>query len=309
MPDGGTLMSRLVKLGTLFVAAFLLAASTRAELIDPNSPEGYVKLNRKVQCSLNDGEETVFRWTGRLYSKVFGEPDRHLFNVEGMNVRACVTVKDPKMGDGYRMVSREIMLYLDPETNEILDTWENPWTGQTNEVIHVHNDPVNSRGASFGYNRDGSPKKFEHININGTYMLNMEIPLFYHNPMGGNYQKYIGGTYHATEIFDFNGSLDTLLDASRDIEYPVVSWVRMSKWLPWMEMGDRIGLLWVNAMGKKLDSYEQLPDVLKDTIAERFPEYQHAPPLDDTRRNETTWTKTKLILDSRKQTEPKAGGH
>ncbi|MEY3006734.1 MAG: hypothetical protein RI942_1076, partial [Pseudomonadota bacterium] len=52
-------MSRLVKLGTLFVAAFLLAASTRAELIDPNSPEGYVKLNRKVQCSLNDGEETV----------------------------------------------------------------------------------------------------------------------------------------------------------------------------------------------------------------------------------------------------------
>ena len=63
-------------------------------------------------------------------------------------------------------------------------------------------------------------------------MLNMEIPLFYHNPMGGNYQKYIGGTYHATEIFEFNGSLDTLLDASHDIEYPVVSWVRMSKWLP-----------------------------------------------------------------------------
>ena len=30
---------------------------------DPNSAEGFVKLNRKLQCSLVDGEETVFRWS------------------------------------------------------------------------------------------------------------------------------------------------------------------------------------------------------------------------------------------------------
>ena len=74
-------------------------------------------------------------------------------------------------------------------------------------------------------------------------------------------------------------------------------------------MGDRIGLIWVNAMGKKLESYDELPSVLKDTIAERFPEYRNAPPLDDARRNETTWTKTKLILDSRNQQTAPKGGH
>ena len=300
---------KFISLLGLVIALLSTNAFAGSAQYDPNSAEGFVKLNRKLQCSLVDGEETVFRWSGRMYSKVFGEPDRLLFNVEGMNVRACVSAQDPTLGEGYRMVSREIMLYLDPKTNKIVDQWENPWTGQINEVIHVHNDPVNSRGVSYGYNKDGSEKSFQHIAINGDYLINMEIPLFYHNPMAGNYQKYIGGTYHATEIFDFNGKLDSLLDKSTNIEYPVVSWVRMSKWLPWMEMGDRIGLIWVNAMGKKLQNYDELPAVLKDTIAERFPEYRHAPPLDDTRRNETTWTKTKLILDSRGDQNTQKGGH
>jgi hypothetical protein len=37
------------------------------------------------------------------------------------------------------------MVSLDPKTNEIVDRWQNPWTGETVEVIHVANDPVNMR--------------------------------------------------------------------------------------------------------------------------------------------------------------------
>ena len=62
-----------------------------------------------------------------------------------MNIRQCVAIEDPVRGVGYRMVSREIMLYLDPETNEVLRSFANPWTGADNEVIHVANDPVNGR--------------------------------------------------------------------------------------------------------------------------------------------------------------------
>jgi len=125
-----------------------------AAMIDPATAEGYVQLNRKIHCSLEDSSPQVYQWFGRAWSRVPGERDRHLFNLDGMNIRQCVAVEDPVRGVGYRLVSREIMLYLDPETDEVLRTFANPWTGAENEVVHVPNDPVNGR-PSFGRTPDG----------------------------------------------------------------------------------------------------------------------------------------------------------
>jgi len=286
----------------LLISLSLITCSSHAQQIDPNSPEAYVKLNRKIQCSLQDGEQTTYRWWGNAYARIPGQRDTHLFGLEGMNVRQCVTLNDKVKGEGYRMVSREIMLYLDPKTGEILRTWENPWTGKTNDVIHVANDPVNSR-PTFGVGRDGKPQSFSASFVNGSYFMNFEIPLFYSNPLGGEYQEYIGGTYHSAEIFDFSGNADSLLDASKNIDYANIAWVRLAKWLPFMEMGDRPGIMYFNAVGKKLESWDQLPTIMKDEIAKNYPEYTNAPPLDDDRKNETSWTYMKKIIDQRKAKE------
>lgn len=279
-----------------------------AQTIDLDSAEGYVQVNRKIQCSLEDAKPVVYSWSGRAYARVPGERDKHLFNLLGMNVRQCGTVADPDRGTGYRMVSREIMLYLDPKTNEILRQWDNPWSGETVDVIHVANDPVNGR-PSFGRDADGNVLPVRMNEINGTWMMNFEVPLFYTNPLAGDYQKYVGGTYHATEIFDFNGDMDELLDANKAEAFPVVSWVRLSQWLPWMEMNGRSGIMYFNAMGKKLESFDQLPATMKAEIAASYPEYVAPPPLDDTRRNETSWTYMKKIIDSRAEKAEKTGDH
>ena len=296
-----TLASNLILAGWLVVPA-------QAETIDANSAEGYVALNRKIQCSTEDGSPQVFEWSGFGYARVPGEPDRKIFGLLGMNVRQCGQVEDPEKGIGYRLVSREIMLYLDPKTGEVMRTFDNPWTGDANEVIHVANDPVNGR-PSFGVAADGSGKSFSYRNVNGQYLINYEIPLFYKNAMGGEYQKYVGGSYHATEIFDFNGDVAELLDAAKPVAYPVISWVRLAQWLPWMEMNGRAGMLYFNAMGRKLLNYEQLADALKSEIAEKYPEYRAPPPLDDPRRNETSWTYMKKIIDSRQSQESDHAHH
>ncbi|NDH92576.1 MAG: DUF1838 domain-containing protein, partial [Actinobacteria bacterium] len=62
-------------------------------------------------------------------SRAPGEKDRHLFNVIGINTRQCERHTHPTRGAGFRSVSREIMVYLDPTTGQIIDTWKNPWTG------------------------------------------------------------------------------------------------------------------------------------------------------------------------------------
>jgi len=42
---------------------------------------------------------------------------------------------------------------------------------------------------------------------------------------------------------------------------------------------------------------------MKDEIAKNYPEYTNAPPLDDDRKNETSWTYMKKIIDQRKAKE------
>ena len=68
---------------------------------------GQLKAQRKITCSTIDDKPIVYWWYGRMYSRVQGEADRLLFRVEGMNIRACTSIKDPERGNRFRRVSRE----------------------------------------------------------------------------------------------------------------------------------------------------------------------------------------------------------
>lgn len=280
------------------VAATTLAAPILARTLDPDKPEDALEIMKRTQCGEADGVPAVYHWSGKVYSRVRGEPDRHLFNGEGMNIRQCVRIEDPKRGVGYRQVSREVMFYLDPETNEVLRTWENPWTDETVEVMQIANDPVNSR-PNYPYAADGTPYKMPSLRRQGQWLfMPFEAPLFYHNVLAGDYQDYVGNKYHAMEIFDFAMLADEILDTKNPTAYPTVSWVRISDWMPWMKMRGRQGQIVFNAMGAKLKKYDDLPKVIKDEIALNHPEYTAPPPGDDSRPNDTTWTVFKRMIDA-----------
>ena len=142
-------IKRKAMLPTTIISMLLIATAlpVSADTIDPNTPDGFVQVNRKIQCSMRDEEPVVYTWGGRAYARVPGERDKHVFSLEGMNIRQCVTVDDEKRGTGFRLVSREIMLYLDPKTNEVLRTFENPWTGTSILIIQVPLRTFNGRTA------------------------------------------------------------------------------------------------------------------------------------------------------------------
>ena len=283
------------------VAALLALSATPAaaqDWLDPNSPEDALEIMKRTQCGEADGEQAVYHWAGRIYGRRQGEPDILLFNGEGMNVRQCVRIEDPVRGVGFRQVSREIMLYLDPVTNEIVRDWDNPYTGETVKVMQIANDPVNSR-PSYPYAADGTPFTLPTLLRQGDWLfMPVEVPLFYHNVLAGDYQDYVGNKYHAMEIFDFSMIASEILDRDNNTAYPAISWVRISDWMPWMKMRGRQGQIVFNAMGAKLKTFDELPDVLKDEIALNYPEYTVPPPGDDARPNETTWTVFRDLLDA-----------
>ena len=252
--------SNLVSIFAAALALLAAAAPARAAgSLDPARPEDALLLNRKMNCSLEDGRAVIHWWKGTMMSRVPGERDRVLFNVQGMNIRQCGSFSDPKRGPGYRSVSREVMLYLDPQTNEVLKRWKNPWTGEEVEVIHVANDPVNMRAPMFAHGADGKPLAFRGSFVKDKVWTSGEAPLWYDNPLAGGYQEYVGNNYQAMEMLNSFTDAKALLDPKvKTLPSVSISWARVSDWIPWMKMGGRRG---VEATEHRLESVrEQQPE-------------------------------------------------
>lgn len=291
-------MRVLAMAGLALMAAFAAAPQAEAQrnrgpLIDLATPEGAVDAIRRVWCTEKDAEPVYWFWRGEVYSRRAGEADKLLFKVEGLNTRTCVRQTHPERGAGFRTVSREVLLYLDPKTGQPLGKWTNPWTGQTVDVLHIANDPVN--GEFYVRTRTGAPQTWDGSTIAGQWFWTVTVPLFYPNPLGGAYQSEVGGAYHATEMFNFMGDEATLIDrrvVPTDIK---VGWVRISQWLPWMRMGDRDGMLYFHTAGRKTTRWEDLSELMRREVERRYPAYRNPPPLDDARPNMTSWKYYELV--------------
>jgi hypothetical protein len=294
-----TFTSALLTIGWVSTAP---AAGLLTPEVERSGEEAIVWM-AKMTCGTTEAGVTRYgMWEGKLYSRVPGERDRHLFNVVGINTRQCAALTDGERGRGFRSVSREIMVYLDPQTNEIIDRWKNPWTGVDVDVIHVANDPVNMQRPRFALGDDGKPAVTKLRQYDDTLVSSSEVPLFYDNPLTGDYQDFVGGKYHAMEIFNtFYPAKDFLNPKTKRIGESRISWQRVSGMLPWMKMGDRPGLMIFNATGFSTFDAKKISPALMSVLTTRYPAYLTPPPVDDARPNETTWTVTKKWIDERRK--------
>jgi hypothetical protein len=285
----------------LSAAAFSIGAPTGAaaqgQAYDLKTPEGVLAAQRRLWCTETDGEPVFWTFNGEAYSRRMGEKDQMLFKVAGYNVRTCGAINDPEKGKGFRSVSRELLLYVDPKTGKTLSKWTNPWSGETVDVLHVANDPVS--GDFFLKGRDGQPIKWGAQTLGDHWFLTSTIPLFYPNPLGGAYQSEVGGVYRATEMFNFMGDLKSLTEPGFKTADVNVGWVRHSDWLPWMKMSGREGFIYFHTAGRKMMSFDDMPQVVKDEVAKHYPEYRNPPPPSDRRPNVTSWSYYKDVKEGK----------
>ncbi len=261
-------------------------------------------IRQKSTCGTTEPGKTRFgMWEGRAYSRVPGEKDKHLYNLLGINTRHCRVVKDDVRGIGFKSISREIMVYLDPETNEIMDVWKNPWTGEEVEVVHVANDPVNMRGVAWEKDEEGNnTAQTEYRKYGKVVATSYEIPLFYDNPLGSEFQAYVGGAYHAMEIFNTYYDAEEFTNPGiTELGQSNISWSRVAQWLPWMLMGDKSGVMVFNATGYSTFDEAEIWPTLRKILDERYPLYLTPPPLNDERPNETSWTVFKKHMEGKEK--------
>jgi hypothetical protein len=234
----------------------------------------------RLRCSLNSGDEAVLTWEGTVTSFGMNEPQRLLFSIVGFNVARCF-----KNHDGsFTLASREMMLYLNVSTNEKLLFWQNPWTGQRVDVVHVANDPVQNPFPNILY-----PVHMD----SDAVMLTSNVPLYYPNPLYGNatlrpYSPF--EMYSGEEFFSFQVSTKEFRETNRPyIPNLHFTWTRQSQFEPWMNMGTRAGGLNYNAQGRRIPKSSMLPQILLREL-QRSPLYQHAPSCVLNTSDVTSWT-------------------
>lgn len=262
-----------------------MACSTAPRVLGvPALREGSAEQVVRIRCAL-DGTEVFTTWNGKVYAYAAGEAPRLLFGVVGMNVARCL-----REGARYRLTSRELMLYLDPDSGRPLAHWKNPWTGEEVPVVHVANALVQMPIGAAPVHTDAE-----------LVTVSIDVPLFYPNALAtdeATRRFSPSPNYQAGEFFSLVANRGEAEDVNRStVSHLRFSWFRVSPWLPWMAMGDRPGYLVVSARGQKVD-YAALPPVLRDEIAQRVPLFRHAPTCVVAARNESSWTYFAKHLDA-----------
>jgi hypothetical protein len=270
---------------SLLVAGVVLSMPIgEARELDLSDPADARLASHRIACgSQKPGHFEYGAWRGKVFGRVAWEEDRHLFDVVGVNTRRCPTIVDPERGTGYRLVSREFMLYLQPGTENILEVWENPYTGDEIEVEPVYNDPVNF-GPQLPYGRDGTPYEFPGEAIGNFVVRNLQAKFYFPHPLGAGNEKEIGGYLQGMEIYTHFIPRDELLtDAETPVQNSRLAWHRFSDWEDWMQMGDVPGYLIFSTYGWRVKRIEDLPQILQEAMAGDFKLFREPPPPDDMR--------------------------
>jgi Protein of unknown function (DUF1838) len=233
----------------------------------------------KTRSSLDPTQSTFLTWKGKIYAFIPGEKRQLLFKILGLSISRCVLTEE----GSWDFTSRELTYYLNPQTDEILPKWENPWTGETVSVMHVANNPVQ------GKFQGKFPAQVEGDSTTFVFDLFPTYP----NPLADNpkFAEYSPNPiYQAAELFKITVPTADLFDSAlSSVSQLQLSWDRIGQWLPWMKMGDRPGNLIYSAFGSKVSGLGDLPQLLQNEINTRVPLYKQAPKAFVEGEDMTSW--------------------
>jgi Protein of unknown function (DUF1838) len=271
------------KLINLALATGLIAVAGASHALDLSTYEGSMGAYQKMRAD-SKGADTFTDWQVTMYVVEPGKKAVAIMRLDGFNVGRFAKQPD----GGFQWMSREVAYYRDLKTGKLLTEWDNPITGQKNQVLQVINDPVNSKfGATAAPGQPMLP-----WNVRGDdVFLKMDIPLAYPNALQpADYpEESTGPTYIASEHFLFFMKTRDLMDEKLTSIPLSYAWTRTGPWLPWMKMGTRPGYVLYSGQGKKLKNADELDPIVRETAMKLHPDFMSAP-KSYTSPNETSWT-------------------
>ncbi len=107
--------------------------------------------------------------------------------------------------------------------------------------------------------------------------------------------------YQAAELWTMNGRLGEVMDPNVTSASCVTSWARVGQWLPFMEMGNRPGVMVYHSDSYKLlGGIAEVPTDIRKHTEKYYPQYLESPRTwQDLSLNESQLTESKKEIDKR----------
>jgi hypothetical protein len=253
------------------IGAVASAAPAVAADAAPAKPKRGTKTNIKFNNSFNfadpewnrdayarlqgdlDFTKTRYGWLGGpVMGVVPGEKVRPLFYMEGFSTCRLIPIEG-----GYRKLLREVVVYREltmKGPGKILETWDNPYTGETVRVVPIENDPFNYNitltypdPPSFGGLNQEKPPKVPFIlpwSVKGDMLqLTTDIHLYYPNALQPDKwpRESSGPMVQVSELYRYYMRVEDMKNPNLTQVPCSGCWARVTPWLPWMLMGTRAG--------------------------------------------------------------------
>ncbi len=263
---------------------------TNYDWSDPNDNlEAYVKITN----SLKDREWVHGWYSGLVFGMLPNKTPDALFGLEGFGLG--YTVRQPN--GSFVSYWKEVGFYKDLKTNQVIESWKNPYTGETNEVMHIHNRMVKGflgprffASAPVGDQAGRMDFKFPNYRAsddpNNPFILNWqtignqtsvwmdfrgEVPNLLDPKIW--VKESTGERLPICEMFEYVADDNQLRDPSLDRVEHSGSWIRLAPWLPWMMMGRADGRLFYRCTTKSLKDLGELPSNISAYAEKNFSEY------------------------------------
>jgi len=264
---------------------------------DTMDPETNLKTLLKLQADLAE-EEIISGFPGKAWMWVPGENNYLAFQTYGIGT----TLLKDKGNGVWNFHHREILYYMDPVTGDILDSWTNPVTGRTVEVLHILNDPVNRV-----YRLEGGfiDPPYDHMVFGDRIVFQIDVFRAEENPITREEYPLHSqqNVYQSCELWAISGSMEEVANPDVTTANNHTAWARNGMWLPFMEMGNRLGHMVYHSQSFKLmDGVAGLPKYIRDYTEKNHPKYLEAPKeWLGMSQNENTWSYSQKIIDEKRE--------
>ena len=255
--------------------------------LDLSTGRGNQLAYARIQGDLDFGKQKYFWFKGYLMAV---EPNKKVVDLMGTSGFGAIRLAQGPDG-AIRRMCREIIVYTDLRSGEVLDDWKNPLSGETVKAVHVDNDPFNyliedhfPQPPSFGgLNKEAPPKIpfilpwYQHGDL---AEMEIHIHLAYPNALQPDKwpRESSGPIVQVSEFFAHHIKVADLQNPKlTTIDY-TGTWNRITPWLPWMLMGQRPGFCqYACFMGTTPDLEQVLSRQVLDYAHKNYAKYFEAP--------------------------------
>ncbi len=271
----GTFFPTVSRRALLGAAAGVLATTElwAGEAVTPGGPDLWAVL-RKLRYRLDD---TVFYWW--LKSTKYGRTGNRLQPLYDMDIGTIFQARDAAAG-GFAVTSLEIAFTVDRESDELLERFRNPYTGELLTPRDVPVGPATIRYAASGpefpvelpgADLDVRPR-IELLAREGGELWLREDTQSVVTPQAGD-----GPPFLVTDWATYRATLADLENPALASAPCTVSFQAISSWPRWLAMGEREGGTLSRGSGRKVERYAELPASFRQRLEQAFPDIARDP--------------------------------